>query len=143
MLDRAGFNGADGVFRLEGDRRRPIRIFDFATGSGGFLVEAARRIIDEGGIKDDDERGLREALAAIVGGLVGGEISPFPYYLTEINLLLQVSRLLGKLTLVGEMPPAFTLGALHIDSLGAKSFPDRSLELDPALRADQAELVQS
>jgi hypothetical protein len=144
MLDRAGFSGADGVFRLEGDRRVPIRIFDFATGSGGFLVEAARRIIDEGGIADADARGLKEALQAIVGGIVGGEISPFPYYLTEINLLLQVSRLLGKLALLGETTPTFTLGVLHVDSLGSKAAFNTSLEdLDPALRADQAELVQS
>ncbi|MGH3111407.1 MAG: N-6 DNA methylase, partial [Gaiellaceae bacterium] len=40
MLDRAGFVGKD-VFRLEGDERLPLRVFDFATGSGGFLVEAA------------------------------------------------------------------------------------------------------
>jgi hypothetical protein len=34
MLDRAGFAGEE-VFRLEGDRRKPLRLFDFATGSGG------------------------------------------------------------------------------------------------------------
>ena len=38
MLDRAGFVGPEGIFRVEGDERRPRRILDFATGSGGFLV---------------------------------------------------------------------------------------------------------
>ena len=35
---------------LEGDDGEPRRVLDFATGSGGFVVEAARRIIDEGAI---------------------------------------------------------------------------------------------
>jgi len=141
MLDRAGFDGADGVFLIEGDRRRPRRVFDFATGSGGFLVEAARRIIDEGGIAEDDVRGLREALGATVHGLVGGEISPFPYYLTEVNLLLQVSRLLGRLNLADESAHTFTLSVLHIDSLLARRGFDESLDLDPAHRADRADLM--
>ena len=144
MLDRAGFKGADGVFRIEADRRQPRKLFDFGTGSGGFLVEAARRIIDESGIDEDDPRDLEEALEAIVNGIVGGEISPFPYYLSEVNLLLQVSRVLGKLKVAGEpTPPPFTLGVLHIDSLGAKSSPGVSLDrLDAALRADRAQLVR-
>lgn len=69
-------------------------MLDFATGSGGFLVEAARRVIDDGGLREDDPRDLSEGLAAIVRGFHGAEIGPFPYYLTEVNLLLQVSRLL-------------------------------------------------
>jgi hypothetical protein len=85
MLDRVGFSGADGVFRVEGNARKPRRILDFATGSGGFLVESARRIIDAVGAEKADPPALREALEAIVVGLAGGEISPFPYYLTEIT----------------------------------------------------------
>lgn len=145
MLDRAGFKGPDGVFRIEGDARTPLRLFDFATGSGGFLVEAARRVIDEGGIDEDDPRALREALAAIVTGFVGGEISPFPYYLTEVNLLLQVSRLLGRLRLVEQQrQPPFALGVLHVDTLTSKSQSAASIEkLAAVLRADHAELTQS
>jgi hypothetical protein len=143
MLDRVGFTGPDGVFRLEGDERKPRKVLDFATGSGGFLVEAARRIIDEGQIDDAEPRELVEALTAIARGLVGGEISPFPYYLTEVNLLLQVSRLLGRLKVAGADPPRFVLGPLHVDTLTAKSTSDVSLEgIDPKLRADRAELVQ-
>ncbi len=48
MLDRVGFSGSD-VFQIEGNERKPRRVLDFATGSGGFLVEAARRVIDDGG----------------------------------------------------------------------------------------------
>jgi hypothetical protein len=140
MLDRAGFAGAD-VFRIEGDKREARRVLDFATGSGGFLVEAARRIIDEGGISDAPED-LYEGLSAIVTGFIGGEISPFPYYLTEINLLLQVSRLLGRLKLAHESPQPFVLGVLHIDTLAAKSHPASSLDVGAKLRKDHAELTE-
>lgn len=140
MLDRAGFAGAE-VFRIEGDARRSKRVLDFATGSGGFLVEAARRIIDE--VDLDDPREVEEGLAAIAGGFVGGEISAFPYYLTEVNLLLQVSRLLGRLEHADEPPPRFVLKVLHVDTLTAKSGGvGRSFDVDPALRGDRAVLVQ-
>jgi hypothetical protein len=143
MLDRAQFVGPEGVFRIEQDQRKPRRVFDFATGSGGFLVEAARRVIEDGGINPRDIRDLEDALAAIVTGFVGGEISPFPYYLTEINLLLQVSRLLGLIRIATKQSPHnFALGVLHVDSLAARHTPERSLEnFDPALRPDKADLV--
>jgi hypothetical protein len=144
MLDRAGFHGAD-VFRLEGDERKPRRLLDFATGSGGFLVEAARRVIDDGGVEDREPKELLEALGSIVRGFTGAEISPFPYYLTEVNLLLQVSRLLGKLKLAQQpSPPPFVLGVVHVDMLAAKSAPAVSLEkLEAGLRGDRAELTTS
>lgn len=140
MLDRARFVGAD-VFRVEGDERRPRRLLDFATGSGGFLVEAARRVIDESGIAPDDAKGLLEALRAVSTGFYGGEISPFPYYLTEINLLLQVSRLLGRMRVAGVEAPPFVLGVLRTDTLAARTLPAASLDVAPEHRADRAELV--
>ncbi|MGH3032456.1 MAG: N-6 DNA methylase, partial [Gaiellaceae bacterium] len=143
MLDRVGFTGPNGIFCLEGDERKPKRLLDFATGSGGFLVDAARRVIDESGIDLEEPRELKEALAAIATGFVGGEISPFPYYLTEINLLLQVSRLLGRIRVGGERAQLFTLGVLRVDTLKSKTMPARSLErLDARHRADRAELVE-
>ena len=144
MLDRAGFVGPEGVFRIEGDERHERMIFDFATGSGGFLVEAARRVIDDGDLDLRDARDLHEGLRAIVRGFHGCEISPFPYYLTEVNLLLQVSRLLGRLREVGEETRTFTLGVVHTDSLGARRGPDESFGmLDPAQRADTALLASN
>jgi hypothetical protein len=142
MLDRSGFAGPEGVFRIEGDERHERTIFDFASGSGGFLVEAARRVIDDGGLDLSDPRDLREGLRSIVRGFHGCEISPFPYYLTEVNLLLQVSRLLGRLREVGEEPGTFTLGVVHTDSLGARGGPDDSFgELDATQRKDAALLA--
>ena len=142
MLDRAGFTGPEGVFELEGDTRKSKRVLDFATGSGGFLVEAARRVIDEAGIDLDDPRAIKEALAAISTGFYGAEISPFPYYLSEINLLLQVSRLLGRLRVAGERPQTFTLGILHADTLETRGMSAASLEqLDAEHRGDRTRLV--
>jgi len=139
MLDRAGFAGPEGVFRLGGDQRQPRALLDFATGSGGFLVEAARRVVDA--VVSGSATDVDEGLAAIVRGLHGSEISPFPYYLTEVNLLLQVSRLLGRLRELGEDTPTFVLGVVHSDTLAARTGADESFtELDPAARVDQAAL---
>jgi len=142
MLDRVGYTGAEGVFRVEGDERIPRSVFDFSTGSGGFLVEAARRVVDDAGLRHDDPTDLRDGLGAIVKGFHGCEISPFPYFLTEVNLLLQVSRLLGRMRAVGKEPPNFTLGVVHTDALGARAGTGSSLDgLSPALRADAAVLA--
>ena len=142
MLDRAGYSGLDGVFRIEGDERRPRRVLDFATGSGGFLVEAARRVIDEAGLREDDARDSAEGLAAIVRGFHGCEISPFPYYLTEVNLLLQVSRLLGRMRVAHAEPPPFVLGVVHADSLTTRRPRDDSIAgLEPESRLDRGELA--
>jgi hypothetical protein len=120
MLDRAKFRGPAGVFRLEGDARRPVRLLDFSTGSGGFLVEAARRIVHEA-LQTDTVDALRDALRAIVVGFSGSEVSPFPYFLTEVNLLLQVSRLLGRMRELGEPLDDFVLGVVPADTLAARS----------------------
>ncbi|MGI8440560.1 MAG: HsdM family class I SAM-dependent methyltransferase [Thermoleophilaceae bacterium] len=143
MLDRAGFDHPEAIFRIEGDRREPRRLLDFATGSGGFLVEAARRVIDRGGLDLTDRRDLDDGLAAIARGFHGLEISPFPYYLTEVNLLLQVSRLLGAMRLAGIDAPPFVLGVAHADSLSARHAPDKSFEgIGAESRLDRGELMR-
>lgn len=139
MLDRAKFAGADEVMRIEGDDRLPVKTFDFASGSGGFDVEIARRVIDDSGSLQGDAGLQLDALAAIASGIHAIEISPFPYYLTEINLLLQVSRVLGALGHEGRDVPPFVLGVVHEDALKAKPTATASLEgLDPEQRADHA-----
>ena len=142
MLDRARFAAPEGVFRIEGDRAARADHLRLRHRLRGFLVEAARRVIDDGGLDLSDPRDLREGLRSIVRGFHGCEISPFPYYLTEVNLLLQVSRLLGRLREVGEEPGTFTLGVVHTDSLGARRGPDDSFrELDATQRKDAALLA--
>ena len=139
MLDRAGFSGPEKVMRLEGDERLPVRSFDFASGSGGFDVEIARRLIDDSGALAGDADLQLDALSAIARGIHAIEISPFPYYLTEINLLLQVSRLLGALAHEGREVPSFVLSVVHEDALKAKPTAAASLEgLAPEQRADHA-----
>ncbi len=143
MLDRAGYDGPEAIFRIEGDERKPRRLLDFATGSGGFLVEAARRVVDLGGLDLKRPRDLDDGLAAVVQGFHGIEISPFPYYLTEVNLLLQVSRLLGAMRLAGSDAPPFVLGVVHADSLSARRARDESLEgMGAESRLDRAELMR-
>jgi len=142
MLDRAGFSGPDGVLRIEGDTRRALKTFDFASGSGGFDVEIARRIIDDSEVLSGSPKDQFEVLGAIVSGLHAMEISPFPYYLTEINLLLQVSRLLSALGHAHQDIPDFVLSVVHEDALKAKRPVSDSLEgLDPEHRADHAVLT--
>lgn len=139
MLDRVGFRGPDGVMRIEGDSRKPIRSFDFASGSGGFDVEIARRIIDDSGALKGGLDLQLDALAAISRGVHGMEISPFPYYLTEINLLLQVSRVLGALSHAETEVGSFVLSVVHEDALKAKSNQASSIEgLEAEHRADHA-----
>jgi hypothetical protein len=139
MLDRVGFTG-EGAFRVEGDQRIGRSIFDFSTGSGGFLVEAARRIVDASGLRPDDAQDLRDGLKAIVRGFHGCEISPFPYFLTEVNLLLQVSRLLGRMRAIGQPAPGFTLGVVHTDALGARRGQRLVTEAGPQIKATAAVL---
>lgn len=143
MLDRAGFDEPEAIFRIEGDDRTPRRLLDFATGSGGFLVEAARRVIDAAGLDLQKPSDLDDGLTAVVQGFHGVEISPFPYYLTEVNLLLQVSRLLGAMRLAGTDAPPFVLGVVHADTLSGRVASDESLEgMDAGSRLDRAELMR-
>jgi hypothetical protein len=143
MLDRVGFSGPEGVMRIEGDSREPIRSFDFASGSGGFDVEIARRIIDDSGALKGDTDLQLDAIAAISRGVHAMEISPFPYYLTEINLLLQVSRVLGALSHAEDEVGSFVLSVVHEDALKAKSIAAASFEgLEAEHRADHALLQE-
>lgn len=73
--------------------QRPFRLLDIATGSGGFLVEPARRLrarLDEqraAGAAVDTGQWLR----AVARGLTGVERQRFPAYLAELNLLIQLA----------------------------------------------------
>ncbi|MEO0115671.1 MAG: N-6 DNA methylase [candidate division WOR-3 bacterium] len=96
IWDRVGFNNDEAFFRYENGKRRPKLIFDPATGSGGFLVEAARRIREEARYNDKDFDDLTEIMLAIVDGLQGGEINLFAHYITEVNLLIQLTPIIKK-----------------------------------------------
>lgn len=120
ILNRVGFIG-DNIFNFESGKRRPKIVLDLATGSGGFPVEGARRIIEsieEGSASIED---LKEIKDCIVNGFYGSEISAFAYYLTEVNMLMQltpvIKQLLHKAPELIEIEGRFTLGFLHQNSL--------------------------
>lgn len=126
IWNRVGFTNPKAFFwHIEG-KRRPKFIFDPATGSGGFLVEAARRIRDESDINWNDSQDLIDIRTAILVGILGSEISVFPYYITEVNLLIQLTPVIKKMMDInrayrGKGTPA--LGIVPIDALSLYSLP--------------------
>jgi len=120
IWNRVGFTNDKAFFRMEGNKRQPRLIFDPATGSGGFLVEAARRIREEAKYDDKDFNELLEISNSITDGLYGSEISAFPYYITEINLLLQLTPIIKKLLDSHKhlyKPPPYCLSVIRQDSM--------------------------
>jgi type I restriction-modification system DNA methylase subunit len=93
MWDRVGFNSNEAFFREEKKKREPKKVLDVAVGSGGFLVEAARRIREYSIPKEKSFDDLLAVRSSLLLGLYGMEISPFPYYITEINLLIQLTAI--------------------------------------------------
>jgi type I restriction enzyme M protein len=89
MLDLAGWRGEEIVGR---------RLADLACGSGSFLVEACRRLLDAFRNRDGriPKAKLRPALEEVQRSLHGLEINPFACYLAETNLLIQVLDLVKQ-----------------------------------------------
>jgi hypothetical protein len=84
MLDRVGFAGPNVLGK---------RLLDLASGSGSFLVSAARRIVEayrhyHGGTIPPDQAQI--VVDAIRDKLFGLDINPFSCYLAETNLLIQI-----------------------------------------------------
>ncbi|MFQ6055096.1 MAG: Eco57I restriction-modification methylase domain-containing protein, partial [Methanosarcinales archaeon] len=120
ILNRVGFIG-DNIFNFESGKRRPKLVLDIATGSGGFPVEGARRILESIDLERASLEDVKEIKYCIVKGFYGSEISAFAYYLTEVNMLLQltplIKQLLHKAPELIEIEGRFTLGFLHQNSL--------------------------
>ncbi len=91
IWDRVGFTDEEGFFRFEKGQRMPRKILDIATGSGGFLVEAARRIRTQTKDYRTDINELLRILMCLTDGLCGCEITRFAHYITEVNLLIQLT----------------------------------------------------
>lgn len=76
---------------------REPRILDIATGSGGFLVEAASRLRDQ--FRKRSAQGAmltpQEWLNGVADGLTGIEYNRFSAYLAELNLLVQFGQVLA------------------------------------------------
>ncbi|MBT1598489.1 N-6 DNA methylase [Curtobacterium flaccumfaciens] len=74
------------------------QVLDIATGSGGFLVEAAARsrrifedLLSQGGQTPADQW-----IDGIADGLMGVEYQQFAAYLAELNLIVQLSSIAAK-----------------------------------------------
>jgi|GEM_PF-1425936 len=113
MLDLAGYEGEAVINR---------RIADLACGSGSFLVEACRRLLDQ--FRNRDGRiptaKLVPALEEVQESLYGIEINPFACYLAETNLLIQVLDLVRQaqeagLTLTVDRFRIYSGDALTVD----------------------------
>ena len=89
MLDTMGYKGGRIVGRKLGD---------LACGSGSFLVEACRRLLDR--YKGPDGRiptaSIEDALEEAQRSFFGLDINPFACYLAETNLLIQVLDLVKR-----------------------------------------------
>lgn len=100
--------------KAEAEEREPY-ILDIATGSGGFLVEAARRLRER--LAASQAAGAEissQAWLDRVGlGLNGVEIQRFSAYLAELNLLVQLAQVVATDPAL-RIPP---LGILSADTL--------------------------
>ncbi|MFX0195859.1 MAG: N-6 DNA methylase [Candidatus Hodarchaeota archaeon] len=118
IWNRVGFTNPKAFFWHIKGKRRPRFIFDPAAGSGGFLVEAARRIREESSINWNDFHDLNDVRYAIVSYIFGSEISIFPYYITEVNLLIQLTPVVKQMINIRKsFREPLPLGILPVDSL--------------------------
>jgi len=147
IWDRVGFTNDTAFFYFEDGQRKPKLIFDPATGSGGFLVEAARRLREEATYNSHDLRDLVDIESAIIEGLYGSEISAFSYYITEINLLIQLTPIIKNILQNKHLyhHPEFALSVIHQDSLKLhpriektfEEFPDELRKADEVYERDK------
>ncbi len=118
IWNRVGFTNPKAFFGFIEGKRQPKYIFDPATGSGGFLVEAARRIRDESDINWNDFQDVLDVRTAIIYGICGSEISIFPYYITEVNLLIQLTPIVKQMIkLRKSLKESLPLGIVPVDAL--------------------------
>jgi hypothetical protein len=120
--------GFDQVADEAEQQDRAPRVFDIATGSGGFLVEAAvrerqriDRQLDLGATVD-----LQRWLNGAVDGLNGIELNRFSAYLAELNLLVQFGQVIAR-------DPA-----LKLPGMGVLAGDTLSLHDSDTLQADWA-----
>ena len=147
IWDRVGFTNDNAFFCFEDGQRKPRLIFDPATGSGGFLVEAARRLREKATYNHQNLNDLIDIENAIIQGLYGSEISAFSYYITEINLLIQLTSIIKNILEPKHLyrHPEFALSVIHQDSLKLhpriektfEEFPEELKKADEVYECDK------
>ncbi len=128
IWNRIGYRTSKDFYRIEIEKKKPKKVFDPATGSGGFLVEAARRIRSESHTRKT-VKDMLDMKNAIVNGLYGSEISVFSYYITEVSLLIQLTPVIQRIITLEprrrEAEGKFTLSVVRQDSLNLHNPPAR------------------
>ena len=114
----------DVAHEAEADERAP-RVLDIATGSGGFLVEAAHRLRERHRAQVSAGATLTPAewIKRVTAGLTGVEYQRFSAYLAELNLIVQMGRAVDPQSDLG-LPP---VGILNTDTLSLHN-PDTLIE---------------
>jgi len=131
IWDRVGFVNDEEFFCYKEGKREPRLIFDPVAGSGGFLVEAVRRLRENSKINYADFNNVLDLRTSILTGVFGSELSPFPYYITEVNLLIQLTPVIKRMMDMksgfrGKGTPA--LGVVPVDALSLYNPEQLSLE---------------
>lgn len=140
IWDRVGFSEQEAYFKKQvRGKRKPVKILDPASGSGGFLVEAARRIREESNLSLDEFEDLLELRSSIFAGLFGAEISTFPYYITEVNLLIQLTPIVKRMIELKEpyQKEHLPLPVLRVDALSLHNKWNNLLEENKGYEPDE------
>lgn len=93
IWDLVGFDAA--AEQAEADDRQ-LRVLDIATGSGGFIVEAVRRLRERALLlrSQGADQDTQEWLNQVADGINGVEFQTFSAYLAELNLLVQLGQVI-------------------------------------------------
>jgi type I restriction-modification system DNA methylase subunit len=131
----------DAVAQVAEAQGREPRILDIATGSGGFLVEAASRLrarldhLREQGATIDHQQWVN----ALADGLNGVEVQRFSAYLAELNLLVQF----GQVATRGFNVAIPSLGVLMADTLSLyEPTEDHPAPAPTAISQDRSSLAK-
>lgn len=131
ILDRVGFTNDEYFFNWKEGIRHPKLIYDSSSGSGSFLVEASKRIRKSVDYSKCTQEDLIEIKNCIINGVFGSEIIAFPYYLSEVNILLQLTPIIKQIIKNDHTQEPFqgkfTLGLLHENALKLYSESDNKV----------------
>jgi type I restriction-modification system DNA methylase subunit len=144
MLDRLDYKGQNILNK---------KLIDIASGSGGFLVSAAKRLIDahreywksEGFDEIPIER-VPNVIESVRDSLFGIDLNPFACALAETNLLIQVIDLIAQAIKANEPVSISKFHIYHSDTLsfseetrrhlyGALTFPATELPVPDQVKA--------
>lgn len=134
ILDAVGYTSGANII---GPNKR---LLDPSCGSGTFLVEAAKRLVDAYRDAKGEVDDPVAVLERVRNGLFGFDLNPFACYLAEVNLLVQVLDLVKLAHDRGERPRLEPFHIYNVDSL-AKPTGAYRYALFNTLLAEENDLV--